>query len=379
VACADTKIYLWDALARKQTVVLEGHTSVGHLLAFNHAGTLLASNDWHRVLRLWDTRTGRQLFKAPAVVSCFPRFSPDDQLLAAEIKGTKLRLFRVAEGRELRTLTCLSVPGGNYSHLSLAADGRLLAVAISNPVKQTYLGVALLDLATGKDLKVVPIGESAPVRFDAVGGLLTHGQDGVLQWPVQEKKMPGLLCYGPPQMLAPLSGWDITGSSADGRVLALPRYHRCALLLHRDQPGKFVELAPQEDVRCCAVSSDGHWVATASHNSQSVFVKVWDGRTGKLVKDLPVAAGSFVDFSRDGRWLATHGGGCRLWAVGSWEEGPKISGEQFAFTTARCWPSRTISASFIYTIRIPAGSTPGWKSPARCDRSPGASARTAPN
>jgi hypothetical protein len=39
-----------------------------------------------------------------------------------------------------------------------------------------------------------------------------------------------------------------------------------------------------------------------------------------------------VRFSTDGRWLATTGGGFRLWAVGSWQEGPKFSGEHFAFS-----------------------------------------------
>src|SRR5262249_5746570 len=102
------------------------------------------------------------------------------------------------------------------------------------------------------------------------------------------------------------------------------------LLLHRDQPGKFIELATQDDVRCCAVSPDGRWVATGSHNSQSVFVKVWDGRTGKLVKNLPVHCSSRVGFSPDGRWLATTGGGCRLWVVGSWQQGAKMGGPNYS-------------------------------------------------
>src|SRR5262249_7995136 len=145
----------------------------------------------------------------------------------------------------------------------------------------------------------------------------------------------GSLRYGPPRILAPLRlgpGNMFTGSSADASVFALPRPGQCALLLHRQQPGKFIELAPQDDVRNCAVSEDGQWVATGSHNSQSVFVKVWDGRTGKLVKDLPVHGSSSVGFSPDGCWLAATGGGCRLWAVGSWQEGPKISGDSFAFS-----------------------------------------------
>jgi WD40 repeat protein len=33
-----------------------------------------------------------------------------------------------------------------------------------------------------------------------------------------------------------------------------------------------------------------------------------------------------VQFSPDGKWLLTTGGGCRLWAVGTWEEGPSLGG-----------------------------------------------------
>jgi tetratricopeptide (TPR) repeat protein len=253
-------------------------------------------------------------------------------LLAAEIKGSKLRLLHVADGHELRTLTCPSMPGGGgYSHLTPAPDGRLLAAGIENRARLLLMGVALLDLATGKELAVLRTG-AVPVRFNAARGLLTHGYSGLLEWPVQKKTISGSLRYGPPRMLGPATGTiGATGASADARVLALPRAGQCALLLHRDQPRKFIELAPQDDVRNCAVSSDGEWVATSSHNSQSVFVKVWDGRTGKPVKDLPVHGSSMVCFSPDGRWLATSGGGCRLWLVGSWEEGPKISGEHFAF------------------------------------------------
>jgi Flp pilus assembly protein TadD len=65
-----------------------------------------------------------------------------------------------------------------------------------------------------------------------------------------------------------------------------------------------------------------------------VYVKVWDAHTGQLVKDLPVPGSSVsgLGFSPDGRWLATSSGGCRLWAVGSWEEGPRVGGRGFAFS-----------------------------------------------
>src|SRR5262249_30303510 len=52
--------------------------------------------------------------------------------------------------------------------------------------------------------------------------------------------------------------------------------------------------------------------------------KVWNARSGAHVADLPAASQCHVRFSPDGRWLLTTGGGCRVWRVGTWEEGPKL-------------------------------------------------------
>jgi hypothetical protein len=92
-------------------------------------------------------------------------------------------------------------------------------------------------------------------------------------------------------------------------------------------------LGPQQDVRCCAVSPDGRWVATGSHGStDSVGAKVWEAATGRLVKALPVPRFCSVAFSPDGRWLLTTGGGCRLWEVGSWNEWWKVGGATACFS-----------------------------------------------
>ncbi|HMC88599.1 MAG TPA: serine/threonine-protein kinase, partial [Gemmataceae bacterium] len=86
-------IYLWDEATGKQTQVLRGHKTGGIAVTFNYTGDLLASSAWEGVLRLWDPRTGQQLFSTPASM-LIPRFSPDGRL-AAEIDGTRLRLWKV--------------------------------------------------------------------------------------------------------------------------------------------------------------------------------------------------------------------------------------------------------------------------------------------
>ncbi len=113
--------------------------------------------------------------------------------------------------------------------------------------------------------------------------------------------------------------------SADGRVVAMPTGTTPAVLL-RDE-GRVLWLGPPSDVRTCAVSPDGHWVATGSHGvKEGGGARVWDARSGAQIKELPVGALCFVRFSPDGKWLLTGGGGYRLWHVGTWEEQPLQSG-----------------------------------------------------
>jgi WD40 repeat protein len=106
------------------------------------------------------------------------------------------------------------------------------------------------------------------------------------------------------------------------------------LLLRRDWADSPLPLGPQKDVRYCAVSTDGRWVATASHGKpHGIKAKVWDASTGECKKDLPTEDGRVLGFSPGGKWLMTLSLDCRLWAVGTWEEGPPLGkGYWFAFS-----------------------------------------------
>jgi WD40 repeat protein len=323
VADVDKKIHLWDvSTGRPALPPLEGHKANGLVMQFNHAGDRLLSTDWSGSWHLWDTRNGRLLLTLPAG-GVLLYFSPDDRLVGAG-GGGKVQLFHFRRGEDVRTVVHRDATGnGGYTPEELSLldpEGRLCALRMQDYAE----GVPIVDVVRGEEVALLPLPGNAPLRFDREGALWTYGSAGLLRWPVANDPKKGQRRYGPPQRILSRSIKGLSGD-ADLRVLAIPPYPAmgCTLVLHRDG-NRLLRLGPQEDVRFCAVSPDGRWVATGSHSlHEGAGAKVWDARDGKHVKDLPVGVSCRVQFSPEGKWLLTTGGGCRLWTVGTWEEGPK--------------------------------------------------------
>ena len=323
----DLKIHLWDVPTGRQFLPpLEDHKHSGIVVKFNHAGDRLLSTDWSGSWHLWDTRSGRLLLTHPAGGTNL-HFSPDDRLVGSG-GGGKVQLFHFRRGEEVCTVlhrSATSKKGYNVWDLPIDPEGRLCALGMHDHAE----GIALVDMTRGEEAALLPLPGNVPLRFDREGALWTSGSAGLLRWPMAASPKTGQRRYGPPQQILPRMAAQFTAGlrgSADLRVVAIPNGSAGVLVLHRDG-NRLVRLGPQEDVRNCAVSPDGRWVAAGSHSlREGVGAKVWDARAGKHVKDLPVGGNCGVRFSPDGKWLLTTSGGCRLRAVGSWEEGPSLGG-----------------------------------------------------
>jgi WD40 repeat protein len=324
-------IRLWDLESGRLLRVLEGHKTLGIRCAFTHTGDRLVSNDWEGVLRIWEPSSGRQLLTFSAGGTAFLRVSSDDRVAAMHSSDqTRLQVLRLHAGLEYRTIG----PGGSrvrdiaYDNPKVHPGGRLLAAVAEDG------SVRLIDLATGREVTALPAPNECPLLWEPSGDLLTYGTSGVLRWPLRaDPAEPARYRLGPPERLLPYKSLERWGGSADGQIIAIPNYGSGAVVVHRGLPAHTVRLQPQQDVRSCAVSPDGHWVATGSHgNTDGLGAKVWDAATGELAKEFRVPALCRVTFSPDGRWLLTTGGGCRLWEVGSWKEGPKLAGANACFS-----------------------------------------------
>ncbi len=320
----DFRIRLWDLPNGELIRTFDGDKTGGLHCSFDSTGGRLLSNSWGAILRLWEPSSGRQLLSLRAAGYDLLQVSPDGHLAAMPVEdAATLQLLRLHGNQEYRSLASDLTKIGN---VVVHPMGRLVAVGKEGPLM-------LIDLATGRTVGKLPTADR-PLRWDSDGTLLTFGESGLLRWPVQiDPEKPECYRLGPPRLL--LGGgprWAQWGVSDDTRIIGMPRGDEGTDLIQRGSAPRSKRL-PQEDVRHCSVSPNGQWVATGSHNSTDGFgARIWEAASGKLVMKLPVPKQCKPTFSPDGRWLMTNAGGCRLWRVGPWAEGPKIGGPGGCFS-----------------------------------------------
>jgi serine/threonine protein kinase/WD40 repeat protein len=320
---ADLKIRLWDTDSRQMVLPpLEGHQIDGIVLRFSPDGESLVSGDWWSLWRLWNVRSGQQQLAVPGA-GRVPDFNATATLVGPVINLPQWRLYRYWSAPGFRSLlphrsADRQAAVWSHSHAAIDPMGRVLAVRV-------HSGIALVDLVRGEEAALLP-GDHNPLAFEPSGALLTQGPAGLLRWPVRSQPATGQWHYGPPRVIAPIRrwNWDAHGSSADCQVLAIPDKDKGAIVVHR-KTHQVVHTGEQRDVRYCAVSPDGEWVATGSHwLDDKAGAKVWHARTGEPAADLPVGSGRVGFSPKNGKWLATGNGGVRLWEVGTWRPGPVV-------------------------------------------------------
>jgi WD40 repeat protein/Flp pilus assembly protein TadD len=316
VACEDNIIYIWDVDTGKQTMALKGETSNGIILAYHPNGELLASRGWQSTLRLWDTRTGRMVLSRPSNWSPMLEFDRTGRWLSMDSTLEKARILEVADAAECRTLVREPFrEDDRHSGVAIDPTGRRAAT--------TGTALTVWDVSTGATLATLPVrGDSHQVLFDASGAVVTD-LPALLRWPVTEAA-DGAATIGPPQILHPRGTRDAFAITPDGRTIAAAMYSDGGLVLDTQDPRHARWLRPHHDVRHIAVSPDGGWVVTGSHNSGE-GMKLWEARTGRLVHDFPSVPKDIYNvmpFSPDGRWLAVGWDGWVLFETTTWT--PKV-------------------------------------------------------
>ena len=336
-------IEIYDTRTRRMVARRRvGDGPAGLMPTFNRAGGLLVTNDWSNVRRLWDPASGTELLHAASFDRRFFIIGPDDSKAAFNIEGRDLQTMRIAQGAE-RSFAPAPLPNGAAGDYGerIAAGAGLLAISSS-------AGVSLVDPKSGFELAAVS--DSEPIEFDAAGALLTWGKQGFHRWRIElsfprpdvahgqllKPRGRTLLVKSPQSLFNHFQGASYSSASADGTVIVMPNSVSTVgtVVFRQEKSGEKVRkvvAGPQRDVRHCAVSPDGTWVAAGCFwpaPERLANAKVYSAATGSLEKILPVSEGVFVWFSPKGSWLATLSrvdAECRLWRTGSWEPGPRFA------------------------------------------------------
>jgi WD40 repeat protein len=288
----------------------------------------LASSGWDGKTRLLELRNGRELINI-SKSGDLQRFSPDDRkLVLGGWDQSLLQSFDVAEGVGLETIyERPDQPRGGGGSSAVSRNGRLVAY-------DTHDGSAVWDVALGRLVAASPCQGLSLVGFSAGDTeLLFTGSKGLFRWPLHNKPSGHGPITGGPENLVSSECADIEGGrtgivSADGGTCAIVGKNRCQLF-RTDTFAKLAETDVQPGMRWGALSPDGSLLATGAWHAPGV--KVWNARTGKLVKDLPADDGSrdttaTVAFSPDGRFLVTSiiSEYC-FWEVGSWNLARRVA------------------------------------------------------
>ncbi len=301
-----------------------GHTAVvdlktGHRLCtftvfgewptYSPDSNLLALSRWGEVDVL-DLRTGKPVHTLKEARHPLA-FSPDGQLLARigwysgsdGSTGTRVRLWNLATAKE----TVLDLGTGDVLSLAFSPNGKTLALELSQPDR----AIQVWDVQTAKKIREIPEAgprrELGPHTFTRSRAFLAVTADGKGLWSLS----PGngatrLWELATGQERTKISGEFVSALSPDAQILA--RISARKILLVETRTGKARDPGHHSWVNCLAFSPDGKTLASGGTDGEAYR---WEGRTGKLIHQLPVRDGPCraVAFSPDGNRLATAGQG----------------------------------------------------------------------
>jgi WD40 repeat protein len=302
-----------------------------YALAFSGDGTILAAAGWGGVIRLWDWRTGKELFDEghrAGVVSL--AFSPDGKTLLSRGMDYTCRVWELTTGKETHRFP--SHEGGDYrAHFAIfqALDNQSLLRGVAN-------GLAILDWKTGKERPLEnPPKDPAAVLSPDSKRLVTYQLQGswekgtaVLTYTLSDRARGEKIREVAPSFKdAPLSAdagaWpEAVAIAPDGKTMAASWFYRQHKPMYTTRVGQGVSLwdvaTGKERRIATAVAAhlaflDGGKTlvcADAHPDCDKNVMEFWDVATGKQLRAFqwPGDGIGVLAFSPDGTLFAVAGG-----------------------------------------------------------------------
>jgi RNA polymerase sigma factor (sigma-70 family) len=278
------QIRLWEWPARKERWHVAAHPDSVQTLSFSPDGRALASGSAESAVRLWDVASGKSLCPTAGhrerVTSV--AYSPDGGTIITGAWDCTVRLWDAASGKERATLAVGTREEGarsqdrvaTVSHLTLAPDGKLLAVVRGDEA------VRFWELPSGKEVRSM---RGSCVAFSPDSRLIACGGRG---------DQAGDLNMGVIRLY----------ERATGRLVRELRGHKTQIAALAFTPDGKVLLSRGIVLFGMRTGEPGE--------SEAEFLRAWDVATGEQRRTFPgMTLIPSLTLSPDGRTLATNDDG----------------------------------------------------------------------
>ena len=309
----DGMVVWWDSTTGERRGRYEGHLGCAHDVAFNQAGSVLASAGLDNTIRFWDLVNERPLFEIESWVShiCF---TADDRRLGLAEEHRRPGWIEWSGSEVLWVRRYYTVY--DWAPL-LAFDSSDKLIACTSEA-----GLTFRDTRTGRDL--------GPLVFRRATGLsprrasnefIVADTNGVWRLALRNLANGGLE-VAQRELFLTNSAWQDVSLITGGKLfMALNRRDEQVAVISMED-GQVQRRVTGRHFDSMAASPDGRFIFTSQW--QPMRAEVWDAHTGTLLSELSIGQNWRGAFSPDGRWLATFSRDCQLWETGTWRPGPSV-------------------------------------------------------